>query len=87
MIRMHAQPNRPDMARLSRDALYERCWAGELPAEVLDPKDRERLVADLWEFGWTDREIAAHTRMTTYTTARIRERQELLARRPVEGAA
>lgn len=67
--------------------LYRRCRAGEAPAEVLPPKDRERLVAALWECGWTDVEIADHTRMSTYTTARIRERLELSIRRPMEGVA
>lgn len=46
--------------------------AGELPAEALDQRDRERLVYDLWAAKWSDVEIATHTRMSTYTTARIR---------------
>lgn len=63
------------------------CWEGRLPAEVLTTADRERLVADLWELGWTDAEIAAHTLMTTYTTARIRQRLELPPRAMIQGAA
>jgi hypothetical protein len=40
--------------------------------------ERERLVETLWERAWSDVEIASHTFMTTYTTARIRERLKLL---------
>lgn len=54
--------------------LWQDCCAGKEPAEALDPRDREDLVAGLVERGWTDLEIAAHTRMTLYTTARIRQR-------------
>lgn len=50
------------------------CYAGRCPAEALDPAWREELVTTLWLRGWTDREIAAHTYMTLYTTVRIRER-------------
>jgi hypothetical protein len=47
---------------------------GDLPAEALRPLDRQALVLILHQRGWTDVEIAAHTRMTTYTTGRIRAR-------------
>jgi hypothetical protein len=54
--------------------LWEACCAGREPAEALDPRDREDLVAGLVECGWTDVEVAVHTRMSTYTAARIRDR-------------
>lgn len=67
--------------------LWLACWNGQLPAEVLSTRDREDLVWHLVENGWTDREIAQHTCMTEYTTARIRTRLELEANSPIEGAA
>lgn len=57
--------------------LYERCLAGREPAEALPTKERELLVAELVTAGWTVQQIAAHTRMTLYTTDRIRARLEL----------
>lgn len=48
--------------------------AGDWPAEALSTADRQALVLVLHQQGWTDVEIAAHTRMTTYTTGRIRAR-------------
>lgn len=57
--------------------LYERCLAGREPAESLPPAERERLVTELHSAGWPDQAIADHTRMTLYTTARIRARLEL----------
>ncbi|WP_409186450.1 hypothetical protein F9C11_20365 [Amycolatopsis sp. VS8301801F10] len=56
------------------------CWRGDLPAEQLSPVDRETLIYDLWFAGWTDVEIATHTSLTTYTTARIRDRLGLAPR-------
>lgn len=70
-----------------RQQLYETCWRGELPAEVLDTAAREHLLYDLWRQGWTDADIAAHTRMTTYTAARIRARLGLVARTQEGNAA
>jgi hypothetical protein len=46
---------------------------GDLPADALSTVDRRALVLVLHNCGWTDVEIASHTRMSTYTTARIRE--------------
>jgi hypothetical protein len=71
----------------TRQRQYDACWRGEEAAEVLRPADRERLVEDLWDQGWTDVEIATHTRMTTYTTARIRTRLGLDARTAMKEAA
>jgi hypothetical protein len=71
----------------SRRALWLACWEGRLPAEVLDTRDREDLVWHLHQRRWTDREIAEHTCMTEYTTARIRTRLELGVNEPIEGAA
>ncbi|MFJ5984221.1 hypothetical protein [Lentzea sp. NPDC092896] len=55
--------------------LWVRCLEGREPAESLPTRDREDLVWHLvHELGWLDAEVAAHTQMTEYTTARIRER-------------
>ena len=62
--------------------LWKACCEGREPAEALDPRDREDLVAALVEQRWTDVEIATHTRMSTYTTARIRQRLGLRANEP-----
>lgn len=65
--------------------LWPECWAGTEPAEALDTGERELLVAFLHEAGHTDLQIAARTRMTLYTTARIRDRIGLAANAPVTG--
>lgn len=51
---------------------YRAALEGSTPAEVLTTEDRGRLVGELYAHGWSDVQIAAHTRMTTYTTTRIR---------------
>ena len=67
---------------------WKQCLAGEEPAEILPPRDREDLVYVLvHELGWTDREVAAHTRMTDYTTARIRDRLGLKPNQPNDTTA
>lgn len=58
-------------------AAYRACLAGERPAEALEPSMRERLVAELHHRGWSDSEIAAHTRLQTYTVGRICDRLQL----------
>lgn len=58
---------------------WRQCCAGELPAEQLSTRDREDLIAGLHALGWTDVDIASHTKQTTYTTARIRARLGLTA--------
>jgi hypothetical protein len=76
----------PDRPR-SPHFLWKAACAGRVPAEVLPVKDREDLIWDLHELGWTDVEIAAHTMQTSYTVGRIRERLGLSANRPqTEGA-
>lgn len=62
--------------------LYALARAGREPAEALTTSDRARLVAELVNRGWTDRRIAEHTRQSTYTTARIRDRLGLTANHP-----
>ncbi len=53
--------------------LWVRCLEGREPAESLPTLDRADLVWHLvHDLGWTDAEIAEHTRMTDYTAARIR---------------
>lgn len=89
-IYLHATPpttGRPDISPIARQRLYAACWRGDQPAEVLDTADREHLLYDLWRQGWTDAEIATHTRMTTYTAERIRTRLGLRANRARKGAA
>lgn len=58
----------------SGQLLWRACFEGREPAEALHWRDREDLVAGLVQAGWTDLEIAALTRMSLYTTARIRRR-------------
>lgn len=70
-IAQHTRMTRWAVARIE---LLAECRAGRCPAEVLDTGEREQLVRDLVLAGWTDLRIATHTRMTTYTTVRIRER-------------
>jgi hypothetical protein len=65
----------------------KRCRAGTEPAEALPQQEREQLVTELWAAGWTDVEIAQHTRMTTYTTGRIRIRLGLAAHPPTKRGA
>lgn len=60
------------------DRLFKQCRAGKEPAEILPSYARDWLVHELWTNGWTDVEIASWTRMSTYTTARIRERLGLV---------
>lgn len=67
-------PSRPDTRPLLRSGLIAACWRGELPAEALDTSDREWLIGELHRAGWADVEIAAHTKLSTYTVGRIRER-------------
>jgi len=64
---------------MARAKLIAACRRGDVPAELLDTADRERLVRWFWNLRWTDVEIATRTHMTTYTTARIRERLGLAA--------
>jgi hypothetical protein len=55
--------------------IWVACVEGREPAESLPTKDREDLVYHLvHDCGWTDVRIATHTRMSTATTVRIRER-------------
>jgi hypothetical protein len=76
----------PPVPRSGR-RLWLACWNGQLPAEVLSTRDREDLVWHFVDAGWTDRQIAEHTCMTEYTTARIRVRLGLEVNGPTEGAA
>lgn len=63
-------------------AKWHRCCLGEFPAEALTPRDREDLISQLHGLGWSDVDIASHTRQSTYTTARIRERLGLAPNSP-----
>lgn len=59
---------------LTNPDLYRACLNGHEPAEALEAADRARLVVVLNNRGWTDTEVAVHTRMSTYTATRIRRR-------------
>lgn len=58
--------------RLDNPAAFDSALAGDLPAEALTPYDRRVLVDLLYRRGYSDQQIAAHTRWTLYTAARIR---------------
>jgi uncharacterized protein YerC len=76
---------RPNTHTLADEKLLKACRAGLEPAEMLPTYARDWLVVDLVAEGWTDVEIASHTRMSTYTTARIRTRLGLAANK-IKGA-
>ena len=67
-------PTRELVAPRSPQWLWDACCRGQEPAEALDHRDREDLVAQLLRAGWSIPEVAGHTRMTVYTTARIADR-------------
>lgn len=73
-VRFSMVDGRPNTHTLADQKLLAACRQGREPAEALPTYARDWLVHDLIGEGWTDAEIAAWTRMTTYTTARIRER-------------
>ncbi|MCK2242336.1 MULTISPECIES: hypothetical protein [unclassified Crossiella] len=58
------------------------CIAGRLVAEELTPVQRELVVSVLHARGYPDARIAAVTRMSSYTTGRIRLRLGLTPHRP-----
>jgi len=59
--------------RLDNAGQFEGALAGKTPGEALSPYDRRVLLSVLHRRGYSDRQIADHTRWTLYTTARIRE--------------
>lgn len=67
-------PERPGTAPRALRKLFDQCRGGVLPAEILPAYARDWLVHELHGMGWSDVEIATHTRMSTYTTGRIRDR-------------
>jgi len=72
---------------VTNQTLYRKCLDGHEPAESLPTLERQRLLLVFHNRGWTDIEIAIHTRMTTYTTARIRTRLGLDANEAWTGVA
>ena len=81
-------PEPPPTRLPSSRRFWGMCWRGELPAEalaVVDPKLADQLIFDLWRLGWTDTELADHTKHTTYTIARIRTRLGLAPNRTIQG--
>lgn len=87
----HGDRQQPRLRSVAdRPLQYQAAFDGHEPAEALTEHDRGRLVAELHGLGWDDQRIAQHTRMTTYTTTRIRGALGLLPNpRPgvTEGAA
>lgn len=73
---------RPVPMRRGDDFLLSEARNGHLPAEALPTLLRHQLVRELHNYGWTDLEIADHTRMTLYTAARIRDFLRLRPNRP-----
>lgn len=65
-------PRAPPREYKGEWSLYRRALEGEVPAESLPTFLRWRLVATLHRAGLSDVEIAEVSRMSTYTTARIR---------------
>lgn len=80
-------PPRRGQPPITDQTLYRKCLDGHEPAESLPQLERQRLVLILHNRGWTDTEIATHTRMTTYTTARIRARMRLTPNEAWKGVA
>lgn len=72
-------------ARQLARANYRLALAGRLPAEALVWPYRRRIVGVLAREGWTDAQMAAHTKWTTYTVARIRTAMGLPANHEQEG--
>lgn len=73
---IHTTPA-PEAPARSRAALWRACWRGEAPAEELPAGERDALVRALVRLGWSVVQVAQHTRMSTYTTARIVQRVTL----------
>lgn len=80
LTRTAALPPVPTMR--SENHLLAMAKAGLLVAEELPTTAREQLFTDLWALGWSDLEMAEHTRTSLYTTARIRDRLGLRPNRP-----
>lgn len=83
MARQRAQERAAQ--RADQPARYRAAVAGDEPAEALTTADRARLVGLLHGWGWTDVEVAEHTRMTTFTAGEIRGRLGLPVNRPLVG--
>lgn len=78
-------PQPPQTAPITRALIQIECWRGNWPAELLTVAEREHLIFELWSYGWTDVQIASHTKLSTYTTGRIRGRLGLAAHPVMEG--
>ena len=80
---LHAVPaDLPAPRAYGEEQQIRMAMQGLLVAEELPTKARERLFTELHALGWTDLEMAEHTRTTPYTTVRIRERLGLRPNRP-----
>ncbi|MGV9668056.1 hypothetical protein [Nocardia niigatensis] len=69
----------PARVRAEHPAIFAQVEAGTLHAEALSPSDRRLMMRYLVADGHTDRQIAARTGWTLYTTTRIREALKLPA--------
>lgn len=58
-------------APVTERRLLADCRAGRLPAEALSSKARADLFREFWAAGWTNQQIAEHTRTSGYTVDRI----------------
>lgn len=77
-------PRAPPREYKGEWSLYRRALEGDVPAEMLPTHLRWRLVATLHRAGLTDVEIAEISRMSTYTTVRIRAGMGLKPNNPQE---
>lgn len=62
--------------------VWRRCWEGREPAESLASQDREDMIYHLHRHGWSDLDMAQLTRLSLYTTGRIRDRLGLQPNQP-----
>jgi hypothetical protein len=64
---------RPEPRNRSEERLLGEALAGDRPAEDLPEYLRHKTFLVLHNWGWTDMQMAEHTRTSLYTTARIRD--------------
>ena len=70
-MRPQVWPPLPGCYLRSGHIMWQACCLGHEPAESLHSFDREHLVDTLVLAGWKLPQIAALTRQTLYTTARV----------------
>lgn len=55
-------PTQEKAARLQAQA-YDKAYRGEYSAQCLAPVNRDRLIGELRGEGWSDEQIATHTKL------------------------